>query len=86
MTIKQIVAELAAFLERDFPKPGEQLTETTDLLQDWFIDSLAIVTTTLFIEEHFGIALARSDIVGDNFKDIASLADLVARRLAEQAG
>lgn len=83
MKKEEIITELEAFFERDFPKPGEKISETTNLLQDWFIDSLAIVTTTLFLESRFGISLSRSDIQGDNFQNIASLADLVARRLAD---
>jgi acyl carrier protein len=81
MSREGIVGELKQFFEREFPKPGAELTEETNLLEDWFIDSLAIVDTTLFIEEKFDVSLSRSDITGDNFQTISALADLVTRRL-----
>jgi acyl carrier protein len=81
MTREGIVSELKQFFEREFPKPGAELAEDTNLLEDWFIDSLAIVDTTLFIEERFDVSLSRSDINGDNFQSISALADLVTRRL-----
>jgi acyl carrier protein len=84
MDQSQITSDLKVFFEREFPNPGVALTETTSLLEDWFVDSLAIVTTTLFLESHFGIELQRADINGENFRDIASLARLVAGRLEKR--
>ncbi|MGB5305376.1 MAG: acyl carrier protein [Gammaproteobacteria bacterium] len=81
MNKEDIVAEFKQFFEREFPMTGVELTETTNLLQDWFVDSLAIVNTTLFIESRFGISMARADINGDNFLNISTLADLVLRHL-----
>jgi len=81
MNKEDIIAEFKLFFEREFPMTGVELTATTNLLQDWFVDSLAIVNTTLFIESRFGISMARADINGDNFLNISTLADLVLRHL-----
>jgi acyl carrier protein len=83
MDKKQIIAQLKTFFEREFPNPGTELTETTNLLEEWFVDSLAIVNTTLFLEKNFGIEISRADINGTNFENISSLGELVAKRLAE---
>ncbi len=77
----EIAAQLKAFLEADFPNDGLELTSTTDLLQEWFVDSLGISQTVIFLEESFGLEIARADINGANFKDIATLSEFVASRL-----
>ena len=81
MNKPEVVTELMQFFAAEFPEPDEALTEDTNLLQGWFMDSLAIVTPTLFIEEHFGVPLSRADINGDNFQNVSTLADLVLRKL-----
>ena len=81
MDQQQIAERLKAFLERQFPNDGAALEPDTDLLEDWFVDSLGIVETVLFIEEEFGLVLARADINGTHFRDLQSLSAFVAARL-----
>ena len=62
--------------------PADQdlaLTNTTHLLDDWFLDSLGIVVTVLFLESNFKIKFSRADINGAAFASIDSLTDIVAR-------
>lgn len=82
MEDRKIVSELTKFLSEEFPNPAVELTVDTHLLDDWFIDSLGLIHTVLFLEETFDIEIARADINGDNFKNIRALADLVNKRLA----
>ena len=77
-----IAAEIEAFLEAEFPHQGLELTPSTDLLGEWFMDSLGITETVIFLESRFGIDVGRADITGINFKDIAALSEFVAQRLA----
>ena len=79
----EIAARIMRYLEDEFPNDGVELTAETSLLDDWFIDSLAITETVLFLESSFAIDLSRADINGDNFQNVASLADLVASRRVE---
>ena len=79
---QEISAKLRGFLESEFPNEGTELDPTTDLLDEWFVDSLGIVQTVMFLEESFGIEIARADINGENFKNISALSAFVARRLA----
>ncbi|MEE2665085.1 MAG: acyl carrier protein [Myxococcota bacterium] len=83
MDASEISERIQCFLEREFPNEGVALALDTNLLEDWFIDSLGITETVLFLESSFGIRLSRADISGENFKDIESLSALVARRSAE---
>jgi acyl carrier protein len=78
----EITARIKRFLEQEFPNQGVELTESTDLLDEWFVDSMGIVETVLFLESSFGIELARADIDGTNFKNLATLTDFVARRIS----
>ena len=81
MDRSEISAQLRAFLEKEFPNDGVELTDSTDLLGEYFVDSLGIVSTVLFLEKTFQIALARRDINGTNFKNIESLSVFVAASL-----
>lgn len=45
------------------------------------MDSFGIVETVMFLEQEFGIKVARADVNAANFENIASLAAFVAQRL-----
>ena len=81
MTKSEIAGRLKSFLETELYNQGVPLTETTDLLEEWFVDSIGIIETVLFIETQFGISVQRADINGVNFKSIAALSEFVEQRL-----
>ena len=81
MQNQEIIDTLKRFLETDFPNQAVELDTGTDLLGEWFVDSLGIVETVLFLEKHFGIDIKRADINGDNFRNLDALAGFVATRL-----
>lgn len=68
---------LINFLETEFPGNGSELTFETPLLTEWFVDSLGIINTVLFLESQFNIQLDRADITADNFQDLNHLLALV---------
>lgn len=75
MNIKEKIKE---FLTEEFPNEGVDLTDTTDLLKEWFIDSLGIINMIMFLESEFDINVERSEINGDNFKDINTLSEYIS--------
>jgi|SaaInlStandDraft_6_1057023.scaffolds.fasta_scaffold62598_2 acyl carrier protein len=77
----EIKNQLKAFFKREFQNVDIELTESTHLLDEWFVDSFGIVNTTLFIEEYFDIAMSRADINASNFRSIETLAQFVAGQL-----
>ena len=81
MDKNDIATRVMRFLEEEFPNQGMELTESTDLLGEWFIDSLGIIETVLFLEQTFGVDIRRADITGDNFRNVATLSGFVAARL-----
>ena len=81
MNRKQISNRLRDFLRKEFPNDGVELTDSTDLLGEYFVDSLGIVSTVLFLENSFQIEVARADINGTNFKNIDTLSEFVEQSL-----
>lgn len=86
MNKTEIISDLKAFLQQEFPNQGVDLTESTDLLGEWFVDSLGIIETVLYLEKNFGIDVKRADINGDNFRDLSTLSEFVVNRLDQTAG
>ena len=81
MTRAEIAEQLKAYLEDLVYERHVELTESTDLLEDWYVDSIGIVDTVLFLETRFGINIKRSDINRTNFQSIATLSGFVEARL-----
>lgn len=81
MTREEIAAAITAFIGTEFPSPEGDLTVHTVLLEEWFVDSMGVIETVLFLERAFGLEIARADINGDNFHSIATLTEFVANRL-----
>jgi acyl carrier protein len=81
MQTAEIKARLREFFEEEFPNPESSLTDDTNLLNDWFVDSFGIVNTTLFLEQQFGIEISRADINAENFRSIKTLSQFVAHQL-----
>ncbi len=86
MNQSEIVEKLKSFLQQEFPNQGVDLNEATDLLGEWFVDSLGIIETVLYLEKNFGIEIRRADINGDNFQNLQTLSDFVVKRLDKPAG
>lgn len=78
----EIATRIRSYLQEEFPNEGTELTNSTDLLDEWFVDSLGITEMVLFLESGFGIDVTRADINGTNFKDIDSLTEFVSGRLS----
>lgn len=75
-----IVEKLIQFFISEFPDHDSELTPDTDLLSEWLVDSLAIVNTTMFLENNFGLQLTRADISAQNFRSASALADFILSR------
>ncbi len=86
MSKAEIESQLRDFIEAEFPNPGAALETNTNLLEDWFVDSFAIVNTILFIETQFGVEVARADVNPSHFQSIQTLASFVEGRLQANAG
>lgn len=80
MTPVEISARIAAFLKESWPHEGRELTESTDLLDGWFVDSLGIIMTVVYLEKEFGIDVKPEDVNGVNFQSLGTLVQYVIAR------
>lgn len=76
----QVADLVAERLGVDVPDAG------TDLLEAGLIDSLALVTLIVALEDTFGVALPLDDFDIDRFRSVAAMADFLAALGAEPAG
>ena len=84
MNQHHIVPLIKEFFEETFPNPGAELTESTDLFDDWLEESLSIIRIIAFIEQTFGIEVKDGDISGENFETIACISNYVTRQLGNR--
>lgn len=80
MTEADISAALHGFFKAMYPHEDATLGEDTDLLGEWFVDSFGVVQTVQFVEDRFGVVLARVDIRADTFASIRTLVALVRQK------
>jgi len=71
------------FLKSEFPDQDMELTAATNLLDEWFIDSLWLIETIMYLEKEFDIKLGRADLNGNNFENIDTLSEFILSRLAK---
>jgi len=81
MNIEEIKESIKNYLLENVPNQGLDLSYDTDLLNEWFIDSLGTINTILFLEEKFGLTIKRSDINADNFTSINTIANYVSSNM-----
>ncbi len=77
MNIEEIKTQIKEYLLENIPNQGLELSYDTDLLSEWFIDSLGTITTILFLEKKFGLTIKRADINADNFTSINTISTYV---------
>ena len=82
MDKQEIARQVREYIGREMPKSDVELTDTTNLLEEWFVDSMQVVQIVMFIESPFGVDVYRADINGQNFRNIETISQLVAGRLA----
>ena len=77
MNVLKIKKKISVFLLEKIPTHGLELKDDTDLLNEWFLDSLGIINTIMFLEGQFSINVARSEINGDNFTNLNTLSEYI---------
>ncbi|MEZ4452940.1 MAG: acyl carrier protein [Nannocystaceae bacterium] len=81
MSEAEIAGAIRAFYLEVYPHGDRTLDDDTDLLGEWFVDSLGVVQTVQFLEDTFGVAIGRADINADNFHSVRTMAAFVRRKL-----
>ncbi len=79
--IDRIDGEILTFIEQQFSVPPEiALNADTHLFRTGVVDSLDLLLLVRFIEEHYELSIASSDLVLENFQSAASIKEFVARK------
>lgn len=77
-----IEAALQQFILRHFPVARQHHVGLHDsLLELGIVDSLGVLELVTFIEKDLGITLSDDQLMPEHFTSIATIADLVTRRL-----
>lgn len=81
MNIDEIKNKIKSFLINEMPNNDFELNDSTDLLNEWFLDSFGIINTIMFLETEFSISVSRSEINGDNFANLNSISVYILNKL-----
>jgi acyl carrier protein len=78
-----IAAALETFIRESARVPDEDsdFGRSSQLFDDGYIDSLAVVALMAFIETSFGIELAEEDLFDIRFATIDGISEIIAARL-----
>lgn len=69
-----------------FSSDGFPYADDASFLREGIIDSLGVVELVAFVQKQYGITVAQSEVIPDNFDSVAKLAAFVRRKLASNAG
>jgi len=72
-TVDTVANRVEAIIESAIEVNGEVLSSTTDLVQEFLVDSLDALRIALQIEDHFGIEFSQNDL-----GKLRTVADIIA--------
>ena len=83
MQQEEITRELRAFiLDQGNFEDSSVIGEKTDLFGEGLLDSLVMANLVWFCEEKFKCTFDTADLTEDSFKSIATISQLISRKLA----
>lgn len=88
MTEDEYRTALRAFVAEEFLQgaEAEALTDSTPLVESGILDSLRIAVLLGFLRDSLGVAVPLEKIDAHNFKDIATIAGVLAGAVTVPAG
>ncbi len=81
----EIAAQIKSFLEDALPGHETELTYSTDLLNEWFVDSFGVVETVMFIEDKYKVNILSADVSVEIFKNINTISEFVTKMLCKKS-
>jgi acyl carrier protein len=81
--MEQIAESVKDFILREFlpDEDPEELTDTTPLIGEGILDSLATLRVVSFLEENYGIKVEPHEADEENFGTVADIARFVESKL-----
>lgn len=75
--MSQHTTRILEFIQSRYPQA--QLTDTEDIFQVGYVNSLFAMELVMFVENTFGVTVPNDELRIDNFRTAASMSDLVDR-------
>ncbi|MDT0261970.1 acyl carrier protein [Jatrophihabitans lederbergiae] len=69
--------QILAFIRSRFPQA--EISDTEDIFQIGFVNSLFAMELVMFVEKTFGVTVPNDELRMDNFRTAKSMAELVDR-------
>jgi acyl carrier protein len=76
--------QILGFIRSRFPQV--EISETEDIFQIGFVNSLFAMELVMFVEKTFSVTVPNEELRIDNFRTATSMAELVDRLSAEVVG
>ncbi len=75
--MSQYTAQVLEFIQSRYPQA--ELTDTEDIFQVGYVNSLFAMELVMFIEKTFGVTVPNEELRIDNFRTAVSMSELVER-------
>ena len=81
MTEKEVAAAVEDFVRRNFgvSAADQSFSQTVDLFEDGYIDSIGVVELLEFIRATFGVEVPEEELFSPEFASIEGISRIVAR-------
>jgi acyl carrier protein len=82
----EIQAAILEFVLTKFPAARHRgIKDTDSLLEQGIVDSMGVLEIVTFLESQFDVTLSDDELLSDHFETVASIAELVDRKMPERA-
>ena len=80
--------ELASFIEKNLlgEERGTPIQDTTPLIEEGILDSMALMQIVAFLEERTGVRIPDDEVSPDNFDTIEAIERMVDRLQSRRGG
>jgi len=81
--IREMILE---FVEREYKLPDDIDTDTYDLVENGYIDSMSMVVFVSLLEDEYDIEFTAEELLSDDFKTVGGLEKLVQGKIDARGG
>ena len=81
--MREVREAILEFVEREYKLPDGIDYETYNLIDNGYIDSMALVQFVAILEDEFDIEFTAEELLSDEFKTIAGLEAIINRKVGK---
>ena len=68
------------YISAELATEGRAISDSDLLVEDGIIDSIAIISLLVFLEERFSVQIGGDELLPENFQSIAAITAMVERK------